>query len=482
MSEPARYTAPNSDAETTLLATLGCPSCQGALKAIASSADVLDCLRCGLSFPILSDGDDAMLWLFPDPECARLDWLARLNGFNAQTTTLLESLGRALRQPQLLDGARRRLQMLYDAREQQWQQVNTILADIALAEPVSETQPTPSARLLHRVPGNQAIDSYSLNLFRDWAWNNGEYLEMRSIVFGLLKACKGAGPGSVLTLGAGGCRLSMDLHRHIPSAQSFALDINPLLLTMAGRIVRGDGVACHEFPLIPRDARVAVSKTLAASEPLTADEAASFNLILGDCSNLPVRQRSVGTLITPWLIDIQPQEFSLFAKRMNAAMVDGGVWINTGSLAFLNQLPEHRYTSDELLDILVECGFEIVTSEHRTVNYLCSPDSAHGRVETVFSFAVRKISDCAAVSHIDYVPEWLSNTTKPIPETTTLPVDAARHLLNAQVLGAIDGRTSIDELGDMLAAVHSLPPADAVHAIRRIMLERIETTADEGVL
>ena len=48
------------------------------------------------------------------------------------------------------------------------------------------------------------------------------------------------------------------------------------------------------------------------------------------------------------------------------------------------------------------------------------------------------------------------------------------HLLHAQVLAAIDGKRSIDEIGSLVAKQYGLQDSEAAHAVQRIMIELYE--------
>lgn len=52
--------------------------------------------------------------------------------------------------------------------------------------------------------------------------------------------------------------------------------------------------------------------------------------------------------------------------------------------------------------------------------------------------------------------------------------ESSRHLLQAQVLGAIDGIRSIEQIGELVAKQYSLQNNEATHAVRKILLDYYE--------
>jgi hypothetical protein len=117
-----------------------------------------------------------------------------------------------------------------------------------------------------------------------------------------------------LVLGAGAGRLAYDLHQQLPADNTVALDFNPLLALVAARAVSGEGVELWEFPVAPRSiGDHAVLRTLVAPEPVRD----GFHLILGDVLRPPLVTGSIDVVVTPWVVDILPEDFRHFAARVN---------------------------------------------------------------------------------------------------------------------------------------------------------------------
>ena len=66
-------------------------------------------------------------------------------------------------------------------------------------------------------------------------------------------------------------------------------------------------------------------------------------------------------------------------------------------------------------------------------------------------------------------------TGRSIPPSDALSVACSTHWLTAQVLGAVDGRRSIEDVGAAVARSLDMPLPVAVQAGRRILTETFET-------
>ena len=103
-----------------------------------------------------------------------------------------------------------------------------------------------------------------------------------------------------------------------------------------------------------------------------------------------------------------------------------------------------------------------------------SPLSAHGRSENVFSFNARKIKDVVVPKKYEYLPDWVRDPTKSISKQYEQEIASSKHLLEAQVLGAIDGQRSVEQIGDLVSKQYNLDPAEATHAVKRILVDYYE--------
>ncbi|MDJ0926948.1 MAG: methyltransferase domain-containing protein [Gammaproteobacteria bacterium] len=454
---------------------LACPACGDVEQALEKTFEAITCERCGTRFPVFRSGQAQLPWLLADPRASLLEWKARYNGFLHENAGERARVSDALNENDLSQRTRDRLEHLLHAREQHAAQIAELLAPFGFGRIEFYDDGSPVDRSHMRLAANQGLTSYYQNIFRDWAWNNGENDELLGAVNEVLGDHLDGNAHRLLTVGAGAGRLSLDVHQSCRPELSVAVDINPLLLLIASRMIGGESLSLFEFPVAPLDAECgAVLQHCAApqSKTLSADD--NFQFIFADAMHLPFRPGSFDLLLTPWLIDIIPENLREFAPRMNQTLAQGGIWVNTGSLAFAHSQSAWHYSQDEILDVIEAAGFEILESKRRTLRYLQSPVSAHGRVEMVFSFSARKLRDVAPQSRFRYLPQWLSDTQQAVPARPEHVVVSTDHLLRAQVIAAIDGKRSVASIGRLVAAQYDLPEDEATAAVKRILLEVYE--------
>ena len=438
--------------------------------------NTLACAGCATEFPVHLNGEAPVPWLYADPLNARREWQARFNGFTEFNATEQKRLRSALGDPSISAAGRDRVHALLEAREVHHSQVTALLEPMGLNAASAGSVPAMASSA--KVPQHQGLSSYYANIFRDWAWQNGEHE-------GLLEALESVLPRSrlpfarALTLGAGAGRLPYDFHiRHQPEL-SVALDINPLLTAVAARVASGETVPMVEFPIAPFDGHYAVAQDCRAPIADSPGEKSHDNLLfmLADGMTPPFRPASFDAVITPWLIDIMPQDLRTFIPRINRLLEHDGVWMNTGTCAFFHGAAARCYSEEEVVALVENNGFELLSVTHCTLPYLKSPFSGHGRTERIFSFSARKIADVEVGAAYQFLPTWLTDTDCPMPENQAFTVTSANHLLKAQVLGAIDGQRSVDELGALVAKQYGLQVEEAVAAVQRIVIDAFEATS-----
>lgn len=460
---------PESDAaRPDLLGLLACPACTAVEPLIAESASMLRCKGCNTRFPRFRIGQASVPWLFPNPDVAKLEWNARLRAFLHSQVTEHNRLNRALERARGSPLTRARIEETMRAKRDHSERVESLLTPLGLDGDVMIPGMT---RALHdRLPRSLGLTSYINNLFRDWAWNNGENDAQYRAVSDVLAVDDRSSAGAVLTLGAGACRLAYDMHRYLSPTVSVALDMNPLLMLAASRIVHGDTVELYEFPTAPRGDCVS-GKQQACQAPAALQTSADspFHFLLGDATNPPLAARSFDTVVTPWLIDVLKQDLPQFVAQINRLLPRGGVWLNTGSLAFYHNDPLRCYGEKEVFEIVERQGFELIATDHRTIPYLQSPHSAHGRTEQIVTFAARKKSDVRGLSRSADKPEWLIDITQPVPGSPEFVVESSGFLLSAQVLAAVDGRRSVHAIAKMVSREYDLGMDECIHAVASIL-------------
>ena len=464
-----------------LASLLCCPTCDKRKPTLSEAAESLECSRCNTNFPIYTSGHASIPWLFPDPQSTLLEWKARLNGFLQMNSSEQARLGDALAGTRADGIGGRRIKHSLNARRVHRTQIAELLAPLGLDGIDFASAGDRAGLLRSKLPKNQGLSSYYDNIFRDWTWNNGENEHLFEAVQSVLKYDTRPQLGKILTLGAGACRLSYDIHRSYSPDLSVVLDLNPLLLFLASRVIQGEATALYEFPIAPLDsASFAVLQECIAPEAIDLGSPGGFLFVLANAMHPPFAAASFDTVLTPWLIDIIPQDLRDFIARVNQLLNKGGVWVNTGSLAFFHANEAWCYSKEEVLELLEENGFEVLSATRRTAPYLQSPLSAHGRTESTFSFSARKINHTAKRPRYEYLPKWIVEPDRPIPEFTEFVVASSNHLLQAQVLGAIDGKRSIEEIGKLFAKQYGLQISEATHAVMRILVDEYEGTLGQG--
>lgn len=467
--------SPVSAKDDILQSRLACPNCGSALASATQSLleqddpPLLTCQSCTKDFPAFACGHAVIQWMYPDPDLAQLEWSARFKGFLQSATNEHNRLNHSLADSHLTDTGRRRISSTLIAKREHRRQVGEMLAPFKLDADV--LVPAMTELLADSLPRNQQLLSYADNVFRDWAWNNGENAALMSGIEGLLAADSRESLGSVLTLGAGAGRLAYDVHLQYTPEQSVLLDLNPLLLATGARIIQGQSVSLYEFPIAPLDEDSgAVLQKCSAPKPILLENSDSFRFVLGDATRPPFAEGSFDTVITPWLIDILPQDLREFVPRVSRLLPEGGLWVNTGTLNFVHDDPCRRYSEKETMELVEQCGFEIVGIDHRTVSYLKSPHSAHGRSERVTSFAARKRHDVAQPRPTTLTPEWIQDTSLKVPMSPEIAIASSSHLLTAQVLAAVDGKRSINAITKLVSREYNLAIEECSLAVRRILL------------
>ena len=457
-----------------LLSRLACPACVS--TELTATADRLKCTQCDTEFPIYRNGSADIPWLFSDPESTLLEWKSRLNGFLHNNWAEQTKLRKAKKSKSLSALTKNRLSLLLEGRMTQRIQVSELLAPLDLECVNFDKGRDPASLLRSRVPKAQGLSSYYNNIFRDWCWDNGENEQQFEALKSVVSDIAAATLGATLTLGAGSGRLAYDIHRTFNPKLSVAIDINPLLMFAASKVMFGESVPLVEFPVAPlNEAAFAMNQECFAPKPLTKD--AKFAFLFADGLNPPCADASFDTVITPWLIDIIPQNLRDFALSVNRLLPTGGQWINTGSLAFFHKDIMQCLSEEEAFEQIEKCGFEIIATDRRRIPYLQSPLSAHWRTESVLSFCARKTHDVEETRLFRHLPAWLIDTSSAVPGLQEFSVASSDHLLRAQILAAIDGKRSIDDIGTSLAREYGLKQAEAQNAVRRILMDLYETQA-----
>lgn len=441
--------------------SLYCPSCQS--LGLVFKKNQIHCQHCHAEHPFVVNKHNKYPFLFADSSSAWQGWCARLTGFNQKLSEKDIFLEKSLLDKKNSKLTISRIKKIIRINQIYQKQINEILSAFTNFDQASNIKQS--------FAKNQSVDSYINNVFRDWCWDNGENEEMLSALTSVI-VVKDFSPGKVLAIGAGASRLLVDFQQKYDINHCVLLDINPLLLNVASTIINSGEIDLVEFPTAPISIDdYAVMHTCNMPDKYSAIKQGTFEFLLADATNIPLADKTFDTIITPWLIDILPIDFRDYIPHINRLLPVGGHWLNTGSLAFFNQNEAINYSQEEVLDLLKKYGFEVIASNRKKINYLHSPYSAHARIENVFNFCVRKKHDCVPASPFKYLPDWIADTSMTIPESDEIIISSSKHLLQAQVLSAIDGSRSSDDIAVLIAKEYGMSLQSAGLAVRQILMD-----------
>ncbi len=437
---------------------LSCPVCSSPIQVDQKG---LRCPSCSASFPVWGD----FPWVFTQVGEWKADWHQRFRFYLQQLTQEIQSIKLELTIPDLLSRTKERLQHLIQAKTEQHRELEKLFEPLLLQEgPTYEQQLATGTPL----PESQQLMGYYGNILRDWGWGDEE----NKLAEDLLASILGPNPlGTMLVLGSGPSRLAYDLHRRLGGQDTIALDINPFYLLVAERMLAGRNLNLYDFPIAPTH-----SKAFATKVKCKAPEAIKkgFHFLMADAMNPCFQSASIDTLVTPWLIDIVPQDFRSFAKKLNRILKPGARWLNFGSTVFHHRLQHLCYSREEIPDILEENGFAVLQVEETLLPYLRSPSSCQERSEKVFTFLARKVAEVDPGPAFTPIPNWLTDPEQPIPLQTDIQQQMVVNLTLAQVLAHVDGERNLRQIAEALAPGFGLPTGDMIPMLRRVFSRYIE--------
>jgi SAM-dependent methyltransferase len=439
---------------------LRCPRCAGACEGPPPV-----CRACRFEFPVhggiacvvarpheLVDG-----WRFRLHEAARTFEDARAR-IVAELATL-----------ELHPRTRARLERLHAAIADHRARLLALLAEDGIT-PAPRTRDDPPG-----VPGEDSITSYYHQIHRDWGWEDDGSTEPATALHEVAEVLAGTPPlGDTLVIGAGACRLPIDVHTQHGGATTIAIDIAPLPMLVARRILAGQSVELFELPVSPKDGdHVAVLRTLRARSPV----APGFVQLFADGLDPPFEPGSFDTVFTPWFIDQVPADAATFFPVVHRMLKPGGRWLDTGPLLYHphhTQRP-HRYPPDELLALVEAAGFRIERHRRERLLYMESPACSQGRTEAVLSFVATKV-DAPAKTQAPQMPSWLDDPREPIPRFEELARYVAPHPFFTAVIEAIDGTRSASDIAALLVAKNGLPANAALGGVQACLREMWRAT------
>lgn len=421
------------------------------------------CSGCSSGFPVLGE----IPWLFAEPQAMLAEWRGRLR-------FLLQELAREARieRAELAETAlpvltHQRLELLASAHEDHGRRLAELLAPLSLSS--SQTSYETHLALRTRLPSDQGLTNYYVNVHRDWCWGDEE----NKASVDLIQATVGEAHtwGRTLVLGSGAGRLAYDLHMTERPSLTVAADFNPLLSFVAREVFAGRTVELYEFPIAPRTlGDHAILRRLAAPKPARP----GLHLVLTDALRPAFEAEAFDTVVTPWLIDIIDEDFATFAPRVNQLLRPGGHWINFGSLAFAQGQRSRRYSLEETLELVGASGFGKPMLNEAALPYMRSPASRHSRIETVLCWSARKESTVAPPAEHSRLPEWLVHTHQPVPLLEDFQVQAMSTRIYAFLMALINGQRSVKDMARMLVEQRLMTAEDAEPAVRTFLTRMYE--------
>lgn len=376
---------------------------------------------------------------FADNESALQQWQSKYLKFQADQTARIESLQKNLNAVDLLPTTRQRLELQVQAETDFKNEVEKIAA-VFLATPPAVGETKTQQMVQNRIPSPQHFESYSKNIFRDWAWGSEEN-KVYAEFLNLLTATE----GEALLIGGGAGRLLYDLAQAKPKLRLTQIDINPFLSRLAQLACTGQTIELTELAASNFDL-TRLSKKHSLQTP--ALPAGQFQILVGDISNHPFTDQAFSSVVCPWVIDILPEAFADFARRLNFLLADQGELLIFGPLSFEKQPTRHRLSKQEVVETLQATGFEVLHQSTRAVPYLQSPLEPQKRHEEIVCLKLRKIKTAKRPKDYQYFPDWLTNPTlKPTPqEGQILMTVQAQKNIEAQFLAALLQGQSIADM------------------------------------
>ena len=455
-SAPDRRTSAlsaSSPSEASLVEALCCPRCAGRLEAArpGAGADAYRCPACGRLFPLVG----TIPCLVDDPDLWRTVWQRQLRTYAHAIELRVARIHEEAESAGLIPRTRQRLHRIAAAFAEQRRTILSLgqafggESDALLAAAI----PDPPED-----PGEAAILRCYDNIFRDWAWGQRECDLIMSLVAPLVPR----GLDRVAFLGAGSGRLAADVHQDRAPGRTLALDVNPLPMLVAARLLARDTMTLPEFPSDPiSDDDVVLPRTLAC--PFSVRE--GFSLLIADGLRPPVPAGSVDAVVTSWFIDVARADLRHTAAAINRMLRPGGLWVNLGPLRFQSVL-SRAYTSEEVLEIVAGSGFDLATRSREHVPYVDSPASGVRRIDTVLRFSARKTDETRPFEIPEAVAPWIANPLAPIPITPELVAVGRRAMSVTGVLAMIDGTRSIVDIARELGQAWGVDPAQVQRQLR----------------
>ncbi len=440
-----------------------CPRCLLKLDWADAGRGCAECTRPGRQI-------DEIPVLTSDAASTVQDWGAQRAHFSRETQATRDVVLAQLAGQALPNTTRQRLQRLYDRLERHLEEVDGLYESAGV--PASDAPLSRDGR----VPGEGIATAYFAQIHRDWGWGTGEPEAALEILLDVLGDRR---PRRMLVLGAGACRLPVDLHRAAGIETTLALDINPVPFFVARRMIAGETLTLTEFPRCPRDSqRVAVERTLRNSNA----GAEGFHLLFANGLEPPVPDASFDLVLTPWFIDQVPKDLATLIPTIHRVLRKDGAWLNHGPLLYqpTHTQPAHRYREDEVHELTEAAGFSLVRHRWDRLLYMESPDGSQGRTEGIATFLARKedTPDSKEALEVE-APAWLEDASITVPRWDGLEDYRPPHPMFAAVASLIDGSRSAQMIAGEMIRRFNLPAAAALGGVTTCLAEMWRASRSE---
>ena len=345
---------------------LHCPGCTGTL----SFEDKLHCGNCGQAYPLVG----GIPLLMPKPEELVGLWQNRFANFAQGQQRNIQSNMQLIDSPAVYPPLRERLKTITRARSENLKTILELMSPLQALGP--GTPPTEHTDAM----GSFMLLTY---LLRDWGWDTDEVDILCDTVIDSLP--QDLAPESLLVLGSGACRDSFNLHNHYNCKFTVSVDIAPLMLLGAARVVSGGTLNLYQ--ILPNNIRNAQDNVSYWELKAPRTPGNDFLYLFADATQMPFADASFQVVLTPFIIDAIGEDLRSFAKRVHHLLEPGGYWANFGAMTFL---PGISYTAEEVLAIINESGFRILKHGFTTKPHLAPRESCQRQVFDCLWFSAVK--------------------------------------------------------------------------------------------
>jgi uncharacterized protein YbaR (Trm112 family) len=431
-----------------LLDLVVCPGCSGRLT-MENDSFACNSDGCGLCFPPLG----RVPCLLPRPGQWLDLWRKQLGLIHAEADRTIATFDAEARKPGLLRTTLQRLREQSELTRKIVAEIDGVLVP-AIGQPIAHADP---------IPGFSPLETLHL-LHRDWGWPESDE---NARALGCVERVLGAPLGRTLVVGAGACRLAYDLHQNHGATMTVAVDIDPLVLLVAEKVVHGDRVVLTEARSNATEiTRLSAVRTLEAPSG-TVDR---FYPLLANGLALPLADESFDTVVTPWFTDLVPPDQRDWVTKVRRLLRDEGRWVNYGPLLYPPSRPAAcRFSREELLELVEMAGFEVEKTTSELMPFSLSPLAERGRLEACLAFSARKSS----VTNDDSrdPPKFIVLADLPVPDFGGRSLFYHQAATFRAVVELIDGSRSINQIAAAIIARAGTHPAAIVDTIRYCLLE-----------